>query len=183
MKDINDNFFAVLNSKNFKNYTIVQQCHEDIEKDLSREQKIAADVLYWLRNLNMGREVCIKFSVYPGPYGILDKKSKWFPLYLESCDDIENMQHSLGVPVNEKSTWLNPWSIFKHCKSLQHCQYMVKYRLHHLYNKIQRFDHLISLAADCSLLPLFINGDDRDILAFFAKRSLDGTGFDMNKKY
>ena len=76
-----------------------------------------------MRNLNMGLQGSIKKRFCPGPRGRRDKNGWWWPVPNEGCD--QWLSHWEGNK-------LDPWSLWKHCKSFQHTEYLVKHRIEYL---------------------------------------------------
>jgi len=159
------------------------QCHEGIENELNKEQRIAADVLYWARNTSFGLKGCIKFQISPGPKGIKDKRGRWWPAPYEACDNPYAQSHKIEYDKSNNHKWVNPWSLWKHSKSLQHCQYLVKYRPYYIFGegKISYIDRFIDMVLDQSY-ALAINLPENSIMGKFAKEALQGK-FDIHKEY
>ena len=192
MNAINEGFDSVIVSRFFDDSDVTHHCHDKIENELSKKQKILADVIYWVRNLNMGKEVCTKYGLHPGPAGHLDKKGRWWPSPMEACDSTEGRCPALRSTIKkgtkspvQVSTWYEPWSVWKHCKTLQHCQYLVKYRLSYLYETFgtPTLDYLIRAVLHKDDLPLLINEPENNILKLFVEHSLSGLNPIMTKVY
>jgi hypothetical protein len=101
--------------------------------DLRPEEKILAELVYWLRNRNIKKEGAISWQVYPGPSGHKTQKGVWYPNPIEACDAFNGPIIIVG---EEGSARIDPWGLYKHCKSMQHVKYMVRYRSYLLINRI-----------------------------------------------
>jgi len=182
-------FDVSLTSQYFDEDDVTHHCHDRIEEELSAKQKIVADVLHWSRNLRIGREVCTQYGLYPGPHGVIDKKRRWWPSPLEACDCPEGVYHAVKTRIKKlkdgrttESFWYHPWSLYKHCASIQHCQYLAKYRIAYIYEKCNPWMDKFLKVVKSGDYPLLINSHDHDIIGKFVQDALKGK-FDINKVY
>lgn len=102
-------------------YACPESCSADGIKDTSKEVETLARCVYWLRSLKKGKEWCIQHHCFPGPYGIKSQSGVWYPKSRECCD----MDLSPSTIKTEKSIYLDKWSIYKHCLTLEHVRYLV----------------------------------------------------------
>jgi hypothetical protein len=177
-------------SKHFGKYGHKVQCHDNIKT--TKKEEVASHILYWSRHLNMGHKVCQEYGIYPGPRGVIDKKRRWWPAPLESCDCLKYKAHTYitsqrTLKSGEVKEYQRPdlYSIWHHCRSLQHCRYLVKYRLHHVYECVSAMDSLIDMVEQ-EAYPLFIRESAGfsyrldDLHRRFATDALKGNNFDIS---
>jgi len=120
----------------------------DVEKNLqcgrpyhlTIQEKAVSELAFFLRNLNLGLQFSIKNQFHPGPHGRKDAKGRWWPSIQESCDAYVGHWKE-EVPEMGKGRF-DPWALWKHCKSLQHTEYLVKNRLIHLVDSTFNGIHL-----------------------------------------
>jgi hypothetical protein len=93
---------------------------------LTKKERAITELVLWMRNLNQGLKFSMKNHFHIGPFGIRDKKGWWWPCPSEGCDAC--IKHVVIIPIaGVKSKW-NPWALWKHSKSLQHIEYLLKNR-------------------------------------------------------
>lgn len=85
------------------------------------KERAIVKLTHWMRNLNLGLQGSIKKSFRPGPRGRRDKNGWWWPAPNEGCD--QWLSHW------EEGKKPDPWRLWKHCKSFQHTEYLVKHRI------------------------------------------------------
>ena len=87
---------------------------------LNAQERALSELLYFMRQLNLGKEGAIKLRFHPGPFGRIGQRGWWWPLPNEGCDfDLEHWD-GLGKP--------DAWALWKHCRTIQHVEYLVKNR-------------------------------------------------------
>jgi len=104
-------------------YDFSRQCGRHYE--LTLMERALSEFIYWARNKNIGVQESMKRRFYPGPHGIKTKKG-WFPNPMEGCDAFIKFDSNHG-PDNKYV--YDPWTWWKHCKSLAHIEYLVKNRI------------------------------------------------------
>jgi hypothetical protein len=90
----------------------------------SDKERTVVKLAHWMRNLNMGLQGSIKKRFCPGPRGRRDKNGWWWPLPNEGCD--------AWLSHWEEGKKPDPWILWKHCRSFQHTEYLVKHRIEYL---------------------------------------------------
>jgi len=93
---------------------------------LTDRERAIVKLAHWMRNLNLGLKGSIKKSFHPGPRGRRDKNGWWWPVPNEGCD--QWLSHW------EEGKKPDPWALWKHCRGIQHTEYLVKHRIEYLVN-------------------------------------------------
>lgn len=154
--------------------------------DLSEDERILVEILYYLRNTKNGLEYCIKNQIYPGPKG---KKCKtlespkrviWMPIPAEACDK----PLDIGTEVNESGKIINynPFFYYKHCKTREHCEYLVKHRISHVINFFKNSEDLrrlvVTTRKGCLILALNSN---IEWIKDFAIEAISGSKLELDR--
>jgi len=146
--------------------------------DPADEQKALARILHWLRNKKKDLNWCHKHSCYPGPKGYIVKgKGIWMPRPEEAClADVTPYKEHIGDKVaNYGHGWqVDPYAWWRHCKSYEHCLYLVQDRLSHINCLIgipPRIAYIASaIMLDC--VPVLASSNDNFVREFFKDWSL-----------
>ena len=96
---------------------------------------LLARLLHWARNKPMENlQARIQHRFFPGPKGFKTGRGLWVPAPEDGCDfGIHNHQ---VMDESKKSGYrVDAWLMWKHCKSMEHCEYLVAHR----YNMVFTF--------------------------------------------
>lgn len=100
-------------------------------ENLSNHEKIIVEILYYLRNIKKPLEYYMKNKIFPSPKGKKvtqqTKRTLWLPTPPDACD--KPLFTELETDQERK---YNPYAYYYHCKTKEHCIYLVKHRINHV---------------------------------------------------
>jgi len=97
---------------------------------LTGKKLILAGIYYWARNKHAegGLQGRIQARFFPGPRGFKIHRGLWVPHPMDGCDSCEVQSHTIDDASKKTGYRLDPWKMWKHCKTLEHCKYLVAHR-------------------------------------------------------
>lgn len=114
--------------------------------ELTDDERVVAGILFWARNKKIvgGLEERIQKGFLVGPSG-MKSKGFWHPTGMEACDRyLPNFTAWTELSKKVKSR-PNPWAVWKHCRTLGHCTYLVKHRASYVLGKLDHEGTLVRM--------------------------------------
>jgi hypothetical protein len=151
-------------------------CSGTVPLEASDEQRYAALVLHWLRTKKKSLDWCRKASCYPSPKGIKARNmmsarhyTLWLPGQSEMCQAHIELFQSVMDEGGKSHIKCTPYAWWKHCKSYEHCLYLLVHKPHHFYKQLSEPSRVPKITAalmfDC--VPVLANENDLVISEFF----------------
>ena len=111
------------------------------DKDL-----LLARLLHWARNKPMENlQARIQLRFFPGPKGFKTGRGLWVPAPEDGCDfGIHN--HQVMDDSKKSGYRVDAWLMWKHCKSMEHCEYLVAHRYNMVFTSFLEHGSLYSLS-------------------------------------
>jgi len=143
----------------------VLECSHDITPP-SEEERWMALVLHWLRVKRKSKQWAMDNKCWAGAKGYMKASRIWMPAPGEACEsdvvtyDVHMDFGNLGPEVKK----CYPFAWAEHCKTYQHCLYIVRFRKRYLSRRIgpERLS-LLSAALQAGCVPVLV--DHKDSLA------------------
>lgn len=107
---------------------------------LTREEKIAAGILFWARGIHMPLRERMDKGFMMGPSGFIHNNT-WYPRPHEGCDAKIAMNRVVINKCEDKNsqkyTIYDKWALYKHSLSYEHCGFMVRHRFEKVSTHLQ----------------------------------------------
>lgn len=124
--------YKALRNKMWDSYRVLDEASThctDSTKPPTEEEKYAAVVLHWLRNMKKELSWCMNNQCYPSPKGYKTKPSGiWIPAPREACLATVKTEETYANKHDKNYVRPIPYAWWEHCKSYEHCLFLVQHR-------------------------------------------------------